>query len=93
MAKTEKTAPPPIEEEAPPIEKGSMPMATAPKNGRWVELMAAGGKAWIKARWYTTRVRAAGSVSWVKAECWSTSDPPKLANRIDNPVAWRYPVS
>ncbi len=36
-------------------------------------------------------LRAAGSVAWVKASCWSTSDPPKLAHRVENPKAWRYP--
>ena len=97
MAKAERVSPPLVEEAPPPPvdelrqEQPDDPqgMDSAPKDGRWIELLAAG--AWVKARWYATRVRAAGSVAWVRASCWSTSDPSKLVHRVDNPTAWRYP--
>ena len=81
--------PPPVDElrqEQPDDPQG---MDSAPKDGRWIELLFGG--VWIKARWYATRVRAAGSVAWVKASCWSTSDPPRLVSRVEKPIAWRYP--
>lgn len=94
-----KEAPPVIEEEAPPPPLDELRqdqpddpqgMDSAPKDGRWIEVLDGG--TWRKARWYVTRVRVAGSVAWVKADCWSTSEPPKLAHRVEKPKAWRYPV-
>lgn len=67
---------------------GAKDMKDAPKDGRWVELTV-NLVDWVRAKWYETRVRQSGSIAWVKATCWSTSDPPRLSNRIENPLAWR----
>jgi hypothetical protein len=64
-------------------------MSTAPRGG-WIEVTT-DGKAWTRVRYYATRVRQAGSVAWVLVTCWSTSDPGRLANRVDEPIGWRYP--
>jgi hypothetical protein len=65
-----------------------LPIETAPKDGRWIEVTK-DGKTWTRARWYETRVRAAGSIAWVKARCWSTSEPSKLAHSVEAPIGWR----
>jgi hypothetical protein len=95
MAKADKIAPPPVEEA--PLVSGDFTepppdsMDLAPKDGRWIDVTE-DGEAWTRVRWYVTRVRAVGSIAWVPARCWSTSEPAKLAHRVENPIAWRYPV-
>ena len=92
-ATAEKHPEPAIGEVPPPaLHEGSpeqpLGIESAPKDGRWIEATI-DGVAWVRVRWYQTRVRAAGSIAWVKASCWSTSDPAKLMHRLDNPKAWR----
>lgn len=90
MVKTPlKDAPPPMDD-APPFVETLLHsnLETAPKDGRWIE-MTEDGTIWVPVRFYQTRLRAAGSIAWVKAECWSTSNPSKLAHRLDKPIAWR----
>lgn len=79
--------PPPPEAESPPVD----PMADAPRDGRWVEVTR-DGVAWVRARFYRTRMRVAGSVAWVPVSCWSTSEPSRYMHRVADPVAWRWPV-
>jgi hypothetical protein len=82
---------------APPIEEivDWIPMldamADAPRDGRWIEVTE-DGEHWRRARFYQTRMRTAGSVAWALASCWSTSEPSRYMHRVQNPVAWRWPV-
>ena len=71
----------------PPPDSG---MDRAPRDGRWCEVTEDGGT-WTRVRFYQTRMRIKGSVAWVSVSCWSTSEPSRYANRIDHPVAWRWP--
>jgi len=77
----------PIPMTAPPPGDG---MDDAPRDGRWCEVTEDGGT-WTRVRFYQTRMRVAGSVAWVSVSCWSTSEPSRYANRVANPVAWRWP--
>jgi hypothetical protein len=65
-------------------------MSDAPLDGRWIEVTQ-DGKTWVRARWYTTRMRMGGKLVWVTAQCWSTSEPARYAHRVENPIAWRWP--
>lgn len=83
--------PPPVVEEI--VDRIPMldPMADAPRDGRWIEVMERGG-AWRRARFYQTRMRMPGSVAWEPASCWSTSEPSRYMHRVRDPAGWRWPV-
>jgi hypothetical protein len=93
-AKTKEAPPPLIEEVVEEIvDRIPMldPMADAPRDGRWCEVTE-DGERWQRARFYQTRMRTAGSVAWVPVSCWSISEPSRYMHRVQNPVAWRWPV-
>jgi hypothetical protein len=82
--------PPPVVEEIVDRIPVLDPMAGAPRDGRWCEVTE-DGAAWVRARFYQTRMRVAGSVAWVPVSCWSTSEPARYMHRVARPVAWRWP--
>jgi hypothetical protein len=63
------------------------PMASAPRDKRWIEASVDGSE-WVRVRYYHTRIRT-GAIQWIPVECWTTSDPPKFAGRVDGLTMWR----
>jgi hypothetical protein len=39
-------------------------------------------------RFYETRT-CVGGRTWMPVKCWTTSDPPKAAHRVDDLTMWR----
>ena len=94
MAAAKKIEPPPFETLPEDFTAPGFVVATehfsmeiAPRDKRWIEA-SVDGKVWTRVRFYRTRIRT-GAIAWIPVECWTTTDPPKYAGKIEGLTMWR----